>query len=116
MASARGSQEYCCVAESIVVVTILFSSISLAADAPVRSFCDGADLMFVDKEIWVAVAGNAHHAVVEVFDPAVDDFAVAQLYLHTDLAVAERAQIEGFLASVARRRRLDPANVGERRV
>ena len=73
------------------MVTILFCNRPLAIHAFMWSFGDGADLMLVDEEIRMAVARDAHHIVVEVLDPAIDHLAIAQLHLHADLAVAERA-------------------------
>jgi hypothetical protein len=73
---------------------------------------DGADLVLVDKEVGVAFAGETEHGVVEVLDPAADGLAVAELDLNDDLAVAEGAQVEGFLAGVAGRGRLGAAARG----
>ena len=71
--------------------------------------------MLVDKEVWLALARQAQHAVVEVLDPAAHGLAVAQFDLDGDLAVAERTQVERFLPGFARRRRLGTAARGQGR-
>ena len=68
------------------------------------TFGDGANLRLVDEEIRLALAGEAQHHVVEVFDPAADRLAVAQLDGDRDLAVAERFEVERFLPGFAGRR------------
>src|SRR5271156_4866232 len=71
---------------------------------------DGADLMFVDEQIRLALAREPDHAVVEVFDPAGYRLAIVQLHGDANLFFAEEAQVERFLAGITRRRRfLTPA-------
>ncbi len=81
----------------------------IARRAAPAGFADGADLVLVDEEIGLALARQAQHGVVKVLDPAAHGFAVAQLDGDNHLAVAERAQVERFLAGFARRRRLGAA-------
>ena len=69
--------------------------------------------MLVDEEIGVAFAGDAQHGVVEVLDPARNRFSIAQLDVDHDLAIAERAQVEGFLSGLTGRRGLGAAAGGE---
>ena len=58
---------------------------------------DGLNLVLVDEEIGLSFAGQAQHAVVEVFNPAANGFAIIQLDHHVDLAIAEGAQITGSI-------------------
>ena len=81
-------------------------------DALPSGFRDGANLVFVDEKVRVSHARKPQHCVVEVFDPAADGFAVAQFDGDGHLAIAEGAEIEGFLASFAGRRRLGAASRG----
>jgi len=71
---------------------------------------DGADLIFVDEQIRLALAREPDHAVVEVLDPAGDGLTIMQFDGYANLLFAEEAQIERFLAGITRRRRfLAPA-------
>src|ERR1700761_5822486 len=65
------------------------------------TFADRADLCLVDEEVRLALAREPHHHVVEVLDPAVDDLAVAQLYGYRHLTIAQRLQVQGFMACLA---------------
>src|SRR5580692_8087702 len=67
---------------------------------------NGADLLLVNKQIRPALARQADHAVVEVFNPPRDALAIAQLHCHRHLLVREKAQIGSFLSGIAGRRRL----------
>src|SRR5271170_2938597 len=71
---------------------------------------DGADLMFVDEQIRLALAREPDHAVVEVLNPAGDRLAIVQFHRYANLFFAEEAQVECFLPGITRRRRfLTPA-------
>ena len=50
--------------------------------------------MLVDEKIRMAVTCNPNHAVVKILNPAVDDFAIPQLYLNADLTITQRTQVE----------------------
>ena len=60
--------------------------------------------MLVDKQVRMAIARDANHAVIEIFDPAVDRLTVSQLHGDTDVTITERTEIERLLPSIARRR------------
>src|SRR5271163_959431 len=66
------------------------------------AFADGANLILVDEKVRFSLAGEPDHAVVEVFNPAVDSLAVAKLDRDRDLLLAQEAQIQGFLSSFSR--------------
>ena len=68
------------------------------------------------REITEVKKRYPNHAVIEILDPAIDSFAIAQLHLHTDLTIAERSKIQRLLTRVARRRRSGTAQMGKRRV
>jgi len=57
--------------------------------------------MFVNEEIGVAAARNSDHAVVEIFDPAVDRFTIPKLDLDADLPIAQRAKVKRLLSGIA---------------
>src|SRR5271166_603082 len=63
---------------------------------------DGADLILVNEQIWLTLAREADHAVVEVLDPARDGLAIVQLHGDANLFFAEEAQIERFLPGITR--------------
>jgi len=65
---------------------------------------DGANLMFIDEQIRLALAREPDHAVVEVLNPSGDGLAVVQLYGDTNLFFTKEAQIERFLPGITRRR------------
>ena len=71
-----------------------------------RLFGDCADLLFINEKVWLAVARQANHAIVEILDPALHDFAVVQLDHDLHLALTQTAQIQRFLAGFSRRGRL----------
>ena len=65
--------------------------------------------MFVNEQVWLPIARQPQHGVVEVFDPSADGLPIAQLEGHHHLSVTQRSEIEGFLTGFTGRRRLGAA-------
>jgi hypothetical protein len=70
---------------------------------------DAPNLVLVNEEIRRTIARQPQHHVVEVLNPAAHRLTVPQLYIHDHLAIAQRAQIESFLAGLSWRGRLGTA-------
>lgn len=71
--------------------------------AALASLADGADLVLVNEEVGMPFARETQHGVVEVFDPAADGLAIAELDVDGYLAIAERAEVESLLPCFAGR-------------
>src|SRR5271165_5505659 len=69
-----------------------------------RMLGDGANLILIDEQVWLALACQPYHPIVEVLDPAGDSLAVMQLYRHSDLFFAKETQVEGLLTGFTWRR------------
>jgi hypothetical protein len=77
-------------------------------------FTDRTDLILVDEEVRVALASKAQHGVVKILNPTTDGFAITQFDGNDHLAIAERAQVERFLAGFAGRRGFGTASGSQR--
>src|SRR5258708_10317885 len=85
----------------------------LSRSAPLAGFDDSFDLLLVNKQIGLTLAGEPKHSVVEVLDPAAHDLAAAKLHRNGNLALTQRTQIERLLTGLARRRDLGMTACGQ---
>ena len=61
--------------------------------------------MLINKKVWRALPREPDHALVEIFDPPFHYFASRQFDRNRRLLLAQSLQVDGFLASLIRRRR-----------
>jgi len=73
---------------------------------------DVHDLVFEDKQIRSSLTGEAHHILVVVLDPAVDQLAVHKLERNRLLPLSKSLQKIGFFEGIFRGRRAPTLGVG----
>ena len=72
------------------------------------------DFVLEDEQIGRALAGEAHHILVVILDPSLDNLAVHQLNADALLLLSQGLQISGFFKSVVGRRSLPSLTDGIR--
>src|ERR1700730_13112690 len=75
---------------------------------PPGIFCDVHDLVFKDEQIGRTLAGQTHHILVVILDPAADGLSVHQFDVHRLLLLAQRLEKGRFLESIFGRWRPAP--------
>src|SRR6266852_1860435 len=75
---------------------------------PSAIFGDVHDLMFEDEQVGRTLAGQTHHVLVVVLDPAANDLSIHQLDVHRLLLLAQSLEEGRFFESILGRRRPAP--------
>src|SRR5579863_482998 len=96
ISDAFGIMSFCREGEIIKLKLLAFTAI----------LRDVHDFMFEDEEIGLVFAGQPHHVLVVIFDPAADHLAIRQLDADRFLLLAQRLEIGCFFRGFFWRGRL----------